>query len=208
MIRSRFPASPVIPRGEAPSPVIARSEAPSPVIPRSEANVGPLRALITALALVWTVTAAAWAQRVPTTRDELPVLSLPDPRLDDTTAYEGYRTRFYKDSRGNTLQVYIRRTEGRVVNLWADAANESISFTARDSIGAPAALAWGTEIAQTWDSGGMRVVSYRLTAPGPHLQLGLFVLGTMRIERDFQYWRKQLDPYTARPFHTPELDSL
>jgi hypothetical protein len=150
----------------------------------------------------------ATSQRVPTTRDELPVLSLPDPRLDDTTAYEGYRTRFYKDSRGNTLQVYIRRTEGRIVNLWADAANESISFTARDSAGAPAALAWGTEIAQTWDSGGMRVVSYRLTAPGPHLQLGLFVLGTMRIERDFQYWGKQLDPYSARPFHMPELDSL
>jgi hypothetical protein len=148
------------------------------------------------------------AQRVPTTRDELPVLSLPDPRLDDTTAYEGYRTRFYRDSRGNTLQVYLRRNEGRVVNLWADAVNESIGFTMRDSAGAPAAVDWNGEVALTSDSGAMRVVSYRLTSTTPRLRVGWFVLGTMRVERDFQYWRKQLDPYTAPAFHVAELDSL
>jgi hypothetical protein len=150
----------------------------------------------------------AQAQRVPTSRDELPVLSLPDPRLDDTTAYEGYRTRFYRDSRGNTLQVYLRRNEGRIVNLWADAANESIGFTMRDSAGAPAAVDWNGEVALTSDSGAMRVVSYRLTSTTPRLRVGWFVLGTMRIERDFQYWRKHLDPYTAPPFHVAELDSL
>jgi len=150
----------------------------------------------------------AGAQRVPTTRDILPVLSLPDPRLDDTTAYEGYRTRFYRDSRGNTLQIYLRRNEGRVVNLWADAANESIGFTARDSAGAPAPLAFASDIAYLADSGRMRVVSYRLTSQTPRLALGWFLLGTMRIERDFQYWRKHLDPYTAPAFHVAELDSL
>jgi hypothetical protein len=148
------------------------------------------------------------AQRVPTTRDILPVLSLPDPRLDDTTAYEGYRTRFYRDSRGNTLQIYLRRNEGRVVNLWADAANESIGFTARDSSGAPAALVFASEIAFTADSGRMRVVNYRLTSQTPRIVLGWFLLGTMRIERDFQYWRKHLDPYTAPAFHVAELDTL
>src|SRR3954467_1597384 len=151
---------------------------------------------------------AARAQRVPTTRDILPVLSLPDVRLDDTTAYEGYRTRFYRDSKGNTLQIYLRRNEGRVVNLWADAANESIGFSARDSAGAPATLAFASDIAFTADSGRMRVVSYRLTSQTPRLVLGWFLLGTMRIERDFQYWRKHLDPYSAPAFHVAELDSL
>ncbi|MFL5612636.1 MAG: hypothetical protein ACJ796_03140 [Gemmatimonadaceae bacterium] len=163
---------------------------------------------VVAVTLACTLAAPLHAQRVPTTRDELPVLSLPDPRLDDTTAYEGYRTRFYRDSKGNTLQIYLRRNEGRVVNLWADAANESISFTARDSAGSPASLTWTTEIALTADSGTMRVVSYHLTSGTTHLRLGWFLLGTMRIERDFQYWRKHLDPYTAPPFHIAELDSL
>ena len=150
----------------------------------------------------------AAAQRVPTTRDELPVLSLPDPKLDDTTAYEGYRTRFYRDTKGNVLQIYLRRNEGRVVNLWADAANESIGFTIRDSTGAPAPLGWASEIALTSDSGPMRVVSYHLTSQARSLRLGWFVLGTMRIERDFQYWRKHLEPFTAPVFHMAELDSL
>src|SRR5437764_8074929 len=112
---------------------------------------------VVAVTLACTLAAPLHAQRVPTTRDELPVLSLPDPRLDDTTAYEGYRTRFYRDSKGNTLQIYLRRNEGRVVNLWADAANESISFTARDSAGSPAPLDWNGEVALTSDSGAMRV---------------------------------------------------
>jgi len=160
------------------------------------------------LLLVASYTTAAHAQRVPTSRDELPVLSLPDPKLDDTTAYEGYKTRFFHDSRGNTLQIYLRRNEGRIVNLWADALNESIGFTARDSAGAPAPIDWSGVIALTSDSGGMRVVTYRLTSATPHLRLGWFLLGTMRVERDFQYWRKHLEPFTAPPYRVAEMDSL
>ena len=63
-----------------------------------------------------------------------PVLSFPEPGLDDTAAYQGYATRFYRDSRDNALQIYIEARAGRVVNLWADAANESLGFTARDAI--------------------------------------------------------------------------
>jgi hypothetical protein len=150
----------------------------------------------------------AAAQRVPTARDELPVLSLPNPKLDDTSAYQGYGTRFYRDSKGNVLQIYLRRNEGRVVNLWADALNESIGFTVRDSAGAPAPINWGNEIALTSDSGSMRVVSYHLTSTAGTLRLGWFVLGTMRIERDVQYWRKHLEPFTAPAFHVAEEDSL
>src|SRR5205823_4009665 len=172
------------------------------------ASVLGMTAKVAALFVFVTLALPANAQRVASSRDELPVLSLPDPRLDDTTAYEGYLTRFYHDSRGNTLQIYLRRNEGRVVNLWADAANESIGFTARDSASAPAPINWTSEIALTSDSGGMRVVSYGLTSSAPRLRLGWFLLGTMRIERDFQYWHKHLDPFTAPAFHVPELDSL
>ena len=174
------------------------------VIPSSLPLLGAVASL---LGMMFSAGIAS-AQRVATSRDELPVLSLPNPKLDDTSAYQGYSTRFYRDSRGNVLQVYLRRNEGRVVNLWADAANESIGLTIRDSAGAPAALDWGSEIAITSDSSSMRVVSYRLTSTARALRLGWFVLGTMRIERDFQYWRKHLDPFTAPSFHVSEEDSL
>ena len=70
-----------------------------------------------------------------------PVLEFPDPGLDDPAAYQGYRTRLFRDSQGNAVQVYLNGRLGRVVHLWADAAIESVGFTARDSRGAPAALA-------------------------------------------------------------------
>src|SRR5688500_16565798 len=73
-----------------------------------------------------------------------PVLDFPEPGMDDPAAYEGYRTRFYRDGAGNTVQIYIKGTEGRVVTLLADAANESVGFTVRDSAGRPVAPAWGS----------------------------------------------------------------
>ena len=66
-----------------------------------------------------------------------PVLAFPEPGLDDTAAYQGYATGFYRDSRDNSVQVYLEARSGRVVNLWADAANESLGFTARDGQGRP-----------------------------------------------------------------------
>ena len=72
-----------------------------------------------------------------------PVLDSPEPGMDDPAAYEGYRTRFYRDAADNTIQIYIKGSEGRVVALLADAANESIGFTVRDSAGHPTAPAWG-----------------------------------------------------------------
>ena len=39
-------------------------------------------------------------------------------------------------------------------------------------------------------------------------ELGWFVLGSMRVERDFQYWEKHLDPYTAAPFRVAEESLL
>jgi hypothetical protein len=137
-----------------------------------------------------------------------PVLSFPEPGLDDTAAYQGYRTRFYRDSRDNAVQIYLEPRAGRVVNLWADAANESLGFTARDARDRPAALAWGADSAAAWDSAGVRTVEYRLVAAGPGVTLGWFLLGTMRVERDFQYWKRHLQPFTAPPFYVAEESLL
>ena len=73
-----------------------------------------------ALALLLQVAAQPGAAQP---RQVLPVLAFPDPALDDTAAYRGYRTRFYRDSKGNTVQIYLDGASGRVVTLWADAAN-------------------------------------------------------------------------------------
>src|SRR3954467_4529692 len=72
-----------------------------------------------------------------------PVLAFPEPRLDDTAAYQGYQTRFYRDLKGNTVQIYLQPNGGRAVLVWADAANESAGFTARDAAGRAAALVGG-----------------------------------------------------------------
>lgn len=137
-----------------------------------------------------------------------PVLSFPEPGLDDTAAYQGYTTRFYRDSRDNAVQIYLEPRAGRVVNLWADAANESLGFTARDARGRPAALAWGADSAVAWDSAGVRTVEYRLAAATPGVTLGWFLLGSMRVERDFQYWKRHLQPFTAPPFYVAEESLL
>src|SRR2546423_14908872 len=76
-----------------------------------------------------------------------PYLAFPEPGLDDPAAYEGYATRVYRDASGNALQVYLNRRTGRVVDLWADALDESAGFTARDSAGAPAEPASGSATA-------------------------------------------------------------
>jgi trehalose/maltose hydrolase-like predicted phosphorylase len=138
----------------------------------------------------------------------LPVLEFPEPGVDDTAAYAGYRTRFYRDSRNNTVQIYLEPRGARVVNLLANAANESIGFTVRDDEGRPASLAWGEEAAQVADSGGLHRLEYSLVAGSPRVELGWFILGSMRVERDFQYWRRHLEPFTAPPFRVAEESLL
>jgi trehalose/maltose hydrolase-like predicted phosphorylase len=141
-------------------------------------------------------------------RRVVPVLDFPEPGMDDSAAYQGYRTRFYRDSKGNALQVYMDGRSGRVVNMWADAADESIGFTARDGAGKPAALEWGSDSAVVADSGEVRTVSYTLAAKGTRLDVGWMLLGSMRVERDFQYARHHLEPFGASQFREEELVEL
>ncbi len=137
-----------------------------------------------------------------------PVLAFPEPGLDDSSAYQGYQTRFYRDSRKNTVQIYLQPRAGRVVHLWADAANESVGFTARDAAGRPVRTTWGAEPAGVADSGAMRSIEYRLTAGASRIELGWFLLGSMRVERDFQYAGRHLLPFGAAPFRVAEESLL
>jgi len=73
-----------------------------------------------------------------------PVLAFPERGLDDPAAYQGYKTRFYRDSKENTVQIYLEPRGARVVNLWADAADESLGFTVRDEKGRATGLDWAT----------------------------------------------------------------
>jgi hypothetical protein len=137
-----------------------------------------------------------------------PVLAFPEPGVDDTAAYQGYQTRFYRDSKGNTVQIYLEPHGGRVVNLWADAADESLGFTVRDSHGRPVRLAWGSGGAATADSGAVRTLEYRLAPAAPSVTLGWFLLGSMRVERDFQYADAHLRPFTAPRYYVAEESLL
>src|SRR5262245_24242161 len=97
------------------------------------------------------------AMQAASARETPPLLEFPTPGLDDPAAYEGYTARLYRDSRGNSVEIYIEGKTGRVVHLWADALNESIGFTARP--GGPeatAAVAFGDGPATVWSTGGRR----------------------------------------------------
>ncbi len=137
-----------------------------------------------------------------------PVLEFPEAGLDDPAAYEGYSTRFFRDARGNAFQVYLNQRTGRIVNLWANAANESAGLTIRDSSGQPARLSWASDQAAIRSTGHEHSIEYRLTAEPVPLEIGWFMLGTMRVERDFQYQEHDRQPFGAPPFPRPELEEL
>jgi len=139
-----------------------------------------------------------------------PVLSFPERGMDEAAAYQGYQTRLYKDAAGNTIQIYIDERAARVVHLWADAENESLGFTARTSNGRVAPLRWdGVDAAR---SGGpqsrTRTLEQPFIASAPVVHLGWFLLGSMRIERDYQYEKRQAAPFASPPYKLAEIDRL
>jgi hypothetical protein len=143
------------------------------------------------------------ALQSPQSRSTPPVLQFPDPALDDSASYEGYATRLYRDASGNTVQIYIDGKSGRVVHLWADALDESIGFTVRG------AVAFGARPTRVGTTGGRRWLRYSLTvSSGRSIRIGQFLLGSMRIERDFGYAGRVRDSLNAPPFVVPELTQL
>ena len=147
-------------------------------------------------------TAAAAQTRVQ------PVLAFPEAGLDDPTAYQGYQTRFFRDTKGNVVQVYLDARSGRVVNLLADAIDESVGFTVRDGSGKPIRLEWGTPDATVSQAGNRRTIEYQLVASAPQLLIGWILLGSMRVERDLGYSGRQLEPYDWPTFRLREQEEL
>jgi hypothetical protein len=137
-----------------------------------------------------------------------PVLAFPEPGLDAAAAYAGYATRVYRDARGNAFQVYLDGPTGRVVHLWADAADESVGFTVRDSAGRPGVLAWGSVEAVVEASASARSVRYALALPATPVAIGLFLLGSMRVERDFHYQGGDSLPLASTAFPRADLLDL
>lgn len=143
-----------------------------------------------------------------------PVLAFPEPGLDDSAAYAGYTTRFFRDAARNTVQVYLDRREGRVVHLLANGENESVGFSARTDDGAPAAVEWDATDARVWSSGRRKHFAYDLRMPpsaggsGTTLHIGRFVLGSMRVERDAQYFKEHRKPFTDPAYVLAEHEAL
>src|SRR5437762_3124887 len=142
------------------------------------------------------------------TRTMQPVLGFPEQGLDDPAAYQGYQTRFFRDSRGNVVQVYLDARSGRVVNLLADAIDESVGFTVRDGAGKPIRLEWGTPDAIVSQNGDNRTIEYELVANSPQLLIGWILLGSMRVERDLGYSGRGLEPFATPTFRLSEQDEL
>ena len=167
------------------------------------------------------------AMQTVAAREAQPVLEFPTAGLDDSAAYEGYTARVYRDRHGNAVEIYIDGKTGRLVHLWADALNESIGFTVRDSarngggqggqeataavgaVGAVATVTFGEGKASVWSTGGRRSLLYSLTVPGGRsTQIGQFLLGSMRVERDFGYAGRVNDPIDAPTFVPSEFTQL
>src|SRR5687767_3078257 len=140
-------------------------------------------------------------------RSTAPYLEFPEAELDDTSAYQGYKTRFYRDAAGNTVQIYVDGKSGRVVHLWADAENSSAGFTVRTGAGQPAAMRWRSNGAAVSQDGRARALTYTIEADHPQIAIGWFLLGSMRVERDFQYWGRHREAFGGR-FRLEEMDSL
>ncbi len=138
----------------------------------------------------------------------LPVLSFPERGLDDSAAYLGYQTRLFRDAGGNTVQIYLDARADRVVHLWADAEDESLGFTARGAGGRAARLEWDGPGALVSRAGRTRTLEHDLVAHDARVDIGWFLLGSMRVERDLQYANRQKTPFANAPYTLPELDRL
>jgi hypothetical protein len=163
--------------------------------------------------VVWTMSllvllSVAPRQTSAQTHTVQPVLAFPEAGLDDPVAYQGYQTRFFRDTKGNVVQIYLDARRGRVVNLLADAVDESVGFTVRDRAGKPLRLEWGSSDAIVSQSGTRRTIEYQLVAPTAQVVIGWILLGSMRVERDLGYSGREPDPFVWPTFRVREEEDL
>lgn len=142
------------------------------------------------------------------TRTVQPVLGFPEQGVDDPAAYQGYQTRFFRDTKGNVVQIYLDARSGRVVTLLPDAVNESVGFTVRDAAGKPVRLEWGSADAIVSQTGNRRTIEYQLVANARQVVIGWILLGSMRVERDLGYSGRQLEQFDWPTFRLREQEEL
>ena len=157
-------------------------------------------------ALFLSVIGATPARAQP--RTVQPVLGFPEQGLDDPAAYQGYQTRFFRDTKGNVVQIYLDPRTGRVTTLLADAADESVGFSVRDASGKPIRVEWGSPDVIISQTGDRRTIEYQLVANAPQIVIGWILLGSMRVERDLGYSGRQLEPYDWPTFPLREQEEL
>ena len=150
------------------------------------------------------VAVTLFSQLAVPARHQAPVLEFPQAGLDDSASYQGYQTRFYKDAARNTVQIYIDQRAGRVVHLLANSEDESAGFTVRGPDG-PVPLRWTSPNADVSTLGRKHLLAHELAAAAPDIRIGWFVLGSMRVERDFQYQQGHTAPFAIQPFVLPEM---
>ena len=177
-----------------------------PMTFRPASRPAPARAAAILTAILLSLSSAPLAVRAQTRVQ--PVLGFPETGLDDPAAYQGYQTRFYRDTKGNVVQIYLDARSGRVVNLLANAVDESAGFTVRDGAGKPIRLEWGSADAIISQDGDNRTIEYQLVANAPQLQIGWILLGSMRVERDLGYSGRGLEAYDWPTFRVREEEDL
>jgi len=148
------------------------------------------------------------ATSVPAQTRVQPVLGFPEQGVDDPAAYQGYQTRFFRDTKGNVVQIYLDTERGRVVNLLADAIDESVGFTVRDAAGRPIRLEWGSPDAVISQNGDRRTIEYQLVANTRQIYIGWILLGSMRVERELGYSGRGLEPFDWPVFRLREQEEL
>src|SRR6202165_6100183 len=163
--------------------------------------------LISAASLLGPLSAAAPPASAQT-RAVQPVLAFPEQGLDDSAAYQGYQTRFFRDTKGNVVQIYLDARSGRVVNLLADAVNKSFGFPVRDGAGKPVRLEWGSADAIISQTGNRRTIEYQLVANAPQILIGWILLGSMRVERDLGDSGRQMQLFDWPTFRLREQEEL
>jgi len=101
---------------------------------------------------------------------------VPEAGLDDPAAYQGYQTRFFRDTKGNVVQVYLDAGAGASSicspTPWTKASLHRSRWKRQaDSarVGSPDAT-----ISQT---GNRRTIEYQLVANTPQILIGWMLLG-------------------------------
>ncbi len=129
-----------------------------------------------------------------------PLISIPEKYVDDLDAYKDYSTLFFKDCNENVVQIYYDALSGRVVNLLANSMNESVGFTLKTQkkLNLPEGKLYPKITqAKSYKHGNYTVFEYILVLNTNRIEVGHFLLSSMRFERDFQYSKLHLQPFKS-----------